>query len=188
MWLGDLARKQACGGARQDHSSNQIIIDIGVVVVRGGDGSSMEEHLPYNSDELQIGDTTSGSPSLGLDAQSLVELHNGHSAAIMGGGRSFEQVEKAISGALLQRIRMVDTGKEISGQEGNGNKIDGKPPNAEACSNSCSGQEMRCVDMLQGRCGGNIEVHDDMETGVEALKGFVKEDRMEYGRSCNNES
>ena len=81
-----MALKQACGGARQDHSSNQIIIDIGVVVVRGGDGSSMEEHLPYNSDELQIGDTTSGSPSLGSDAQSLVELHNQHSAAIMGGG------------------------------------------------------------------------------------------------------
>ena len=48
---------------------------------------------------------------------------------------------------------MVDTGKEISGQEGNGNNIDGKPPNAEACSNSCSCREMRCVDMLQGRCG-----------------------------------
>ena len=42
--------------------------------------------------------------------------------------------------------------------------------------------------MLQGRCGGNIDVHDDMKTGVEALEGFVEEDRIEYGRSCSNES
>ena len=68
-----------------------------------------------------------------------MELHNKHSTAIMGGGRSFEQVEKAIGGASLRRIWMVDIGKEISGQEGNGNNIDGEPPNAEANSISCTG-------------------------------------------------
>ena len=42
--------------------------------------------------------------------------------------------------------------------------------------------------MLQGRCSGNFEVHDDMKTGVEELEGFVEEDRMEYGGICHNES
>nr|POE58066.1 hypothetical protein CFP56_60011 [Quercus suber] len=88
-----------------------------------------------------------GNPK-GLDAQSLVELYNRHSTTIMGGGRRFEQAEKAVGGASLRRIRMGDTGKEISGQEGNGNNINGEPPNAEAYSNSCSGREVRYANML----------------------------------------
>ena len=47
---------------------------------------------------------------------------------------------------------------------------------------------MQCTDELQGRCGRNIEVHDDMETGVKALEGFVEESRMEHGGSCSYES
>ena len=157
-------------------------------MVRCGNGSGKEEHLPHHSGKLQVGDTSIGPPGLGSDTQSLVEFHNGHSIAIMGGGRSFEQAKKTIGGASLRRIHMVDIGKEISGLEGNCNSIYREPPDAEANSNSCFGREVRCPDMLQGRCGRNTEVHDDMETRVEVLKGFVKEDRMEYGRRCHNES
>ena len=83
---------------------------------------------------------------------------------------------------------MVDTGKEVSGLEGYGYGTNREPPNAEANSNSHASGEVRCADKLQGRCGGNVEVHDDMETRVEALEGFVEEARMEYGGSCSYES
>ena len=83
---------------------------------------------------------------------------------------------------------MVDTGKEVSGPEGYGYSTNGEPPNAKAISDPQAGGEVRCADKLQGRCRGNIEVHDDMETGVEALKGFVEKARMEYGGSYSYES
>ncbi|KAF3972624.1 hypothetical protein CMV_003886 [Castanea mollissima] len=99
----------------------------------------MEEYLSHHSGELQIGDSTIGPSGIGSNSQSLVELHNGHSVAIMGGGRSFEQAEKTIGGALLRRIKMVDSGKEISRPEGNGNSTYGEPPDPEANSDPCSG-------------------------------------------------
>ncbi|KAF3972625.1 hypothetical protein CMV_003886 [Castanea mollissima] len=88
----------------------------------------MEEYLSHHSGELQIGDSTIGPSGIGSNSQSLVELHNGHSVAIMGGGRSFEQAEKTIGGALLRRIKMVDSGKEISRPEGNGNNCEADKP------------------------------------------------------------
>nr|POE64448.1 line-1 reverse transcriptase like [Quercus suber] len=88
----------------------------------------MEEHLSHHSGEHQVEESPIGPPSLGLDAQSLVEFHNGCSTAIMGGGKSFEHVEKAISSASLRQIWMVKTGKETSGPEGNGITLMGNHP------------------------------------------------------------
>ena len=61
----------------------------------------MEEYLPNHSGESQNRENTAGSSRMGSDAQSLVELHNGHSTDFMGGVQSFEQVEKAIGDAAL---------------------------------------------------------------------------------------
>nr|POE52456.1 line-1 reverse transcriptase like [Quercus suber] len=88
----------------------------------------MEEHLSHHSGEHQVEESPIGPPSLGSDAQSLVEFHNGCSTAIMGGGRSFEHVEKAISSASLRKIWMVKIGKETSGPEGNGTTLMGNHP------------------------------------------------------------
>lgn len=88
----------------------------------------------------------------------------------------------------LRRIQVDNSGKEIGGLKGNGNGTSGKPTNVETNSDTSFGRENRCTGMLQGRCGGDLEVHDDMETGLEDLQGFAKEDRMEYGGSCHNES
>ena len=118
----------------------------------------------------------------------MVELHDGHPTDFMGGVRSLEQVEKAIGEAALRRIKMGDPGKVVGGPEGVGYNTDGEPPNAEAYPVAQTGGEVRCIDELQGRCGGNFEVHDVMETGVEALEGFVEESRLEHGGSCNYES
>ena len=117
-----------------------------------------------------------------------MELHDGHPTNFMGGVRNLEQVEKAISEAALQQIRMGDLGKAVSGPEGVAYNTDGEPPNAEAYPMAQTGGEVRCIDELQGRCGWNFEVHNAMETGVEALEGFVEESRMEYGGSCSYES
>lgn len=51
---------------------------------------------------------------MGVDAQSLVVIHNGLSVNFTGGGRSLEPAEKAIGGASLRRIRMIDLGKKAS--------------------------------------------------------------------------
>lgn len=146
----------------------------------------MEEHLPHHFGKLQVGEYPTGPSSLGSDVQSLLEFHHRHSTTIMGGG-SIKQTEKAIYSVSLQRIRVINTRKKASGPKGNDNSSYGEPLDVEANLDTCSGREMRCSGMLQGRCGGNFEVHD-METGVEDLKGFVEEDRMEHDGSCHNES
>ena len=187
-WLGDLAPKQFDRGAKGDNTSDQVHADAGAGVVQGRDGSGRAGHLSVNHGERQFGDTITGSSGLGADAQPLVAVHNGHSVNFKGRSRSFEQAEKAIGGAPLRRIRMGDTGKKTCGPEGNGNSSDGEPTDAEAYPNSGSDREKRCVDMLPGRHSGDIEAHDDMETGVASLNGVVKEAGMEYDRSCNKES
>ena len=83
---------------------------------------------------------------------------------------------------------MGDPGKVVGGSEGFGYNTDGEPPNAEVNPVAQTSGEVRCTDELQGRCGRNIEVHDVMETGVEALEGFVGESRIEHGGSCSYES
>ena len=83
---------------------------------------------------------------------------------------------------------MGDPGKVVGGSEGFGYNTDGEPPNAEVNPVAQTSGEVRCTDELQGRCGRNIEVHDVMETEVEALKGFVEESRIEHGGSCSYES
>ena len=176
-----MAPKQFDRGARCDNPSDQVNTDARVGVVQVKDGSGMAEHFPVNHGESQIGDTITGSSGLGSDAQSLVAIHNGHSVNFTGRGRSLEQAKKAIGGASLRQIRMVDTRKKASGLEGNGNSFNGEPPNAEAYPNPCSDREERCVDMLLGRCGGNIEAHDDIKTRVESFDGVVEKARMEYG-------
>ena len=118
----------------------------------------------------------------------MVELHDGHPTDFMGGVRSLKQVEKAISEATLRRIKMGDPGKVVGGLEGVGYNTDGEPPNAEAYPVAQTGGEVRRIDELQGRCGGNSEVHDAMETGVEALEGVTEESRMEHGGSSCYES
>ena len=115
-------------------------------------------------------------------------IHNGLSVNFTGGGRSLEQAEKAIGGASLRRIRMVDLGKKASGLEGYGNSFNRESPDIEAYLSHCSNREERCVDMLSGRCSGNIEAYDDMETGVESFNRVVEVARMEHDRSCNNEA
>lgn len=100
----------------------------------------------------------------------------------MGGGGSIKQTEKAIYSVSLQRIQVINTGKKAGGPEGNSNSSYGEPLDVKANLDTCSSREMRCSGMLQGRCGENFEVHD-METGVEDLKGFVEEDRMEHDGS-----
>ena len=92
------------------------------------------------------------------------------------------------SDLALRRIRMGDPREVVGGSEGVGFYSDGEPPNVEAYPVAQTSGEVRCTDELQGRCGRNIEVHDVMETGVEALEGFVEESRLEHGGSCNYES
>ena len=186
--MGDLALEQASGNPRRDHSANKGNPDEGTEMVRSRDGSSAEENLSDHTRESQNWGTSAKSSGMGSDAQPMVELHDGHPTDFMEGVRSLKQVEKAISEAALRRIRMGDPGKVVGGPEGFGHNTDGEPPNAEAYPVAQIGGEVRCIDELQGRRGRNFEVHDAMETGVEALEGFVEESRMEHGGSCNYES
>ena len=84
-WLGDLASEQASGGSKRGHPANKGISDEGFGMVRCGDGAGVEEYLPNHSGESQNRENTVGSSGMGFDAQSLVELHNGHSIDFMGG-------------------------------------------------------------------------------------------------------
>nr|POE93131.1 hypothetical protein CFP56_58935 [Quercus suber] len=118
------------------------ISDEGFGVVRSGVGPSVEEYLPNHSGESQNRDNSIGSSNMGTNRQSLVELHNGRAFNFLGGVRSLKQAEKAIGGASLQRIRMVDSGKEVSGPKGYGYDNNGEPPNAVANSDSHSGGEV----------------------------------------------
>nr|POE52680.1 hypothetical protein CFP56_17633 [Quercus suber] len=187
-WLDNLAPEQASRGSRRSHSLDKGISNEGLGVVRSGVGSGVEEYLPNHSGESQNRDNSIGSSGMGANDQSLVELHIGCAFNFLGGVRSLDQAKKAIGGALLRRIRMVDSGKEVSGPEGYGYGTNGEQPNADTNSDSHFGGEVRCVDKLQGRCGRDTEVYDDMEIGVEALEGLVEKAGMEYSGSCNYES
>nr|POE81277.1 hypothetical protein CFP56_48437 [Quercus suber] len=151
-------------------------------------GSGVEEYLPNHAGESKNREYFIGSSGLGTNGQSLVEFHNGRAFNFLEGVRSLEQAEKAIGGASLRRIRMVDPGEEVSGPEGYGYGNNGESPNANANSDPHPSGEVRCIDKLQGRSDGNTEVLDDMETKVEALEGVVEEAGMEHGGSCSYES
>lgn len=68
-------------------------------------------------------------------------IHNGLSVNFTGGGRSLKPAEKAIGGASLRRIRMIDLGKKASGLEGYGNNFNRESPDAEAYPSHCSNRE-----------------------------------------------
>ena len=181
--MGNLAPEQANGNPRRDHLANKGNLDEGSEMVRSRNGSGAEEYLSDHSGESQNRGASVRSSGMGSNAQPMVELHDGHPSDFMGGVRNLEQAEKAIGEAALRRIRMGDQGKAVGGSEGVGYNIDGEPPNAEAYPVAQTGGEVRRIDELQGRCGGNSEVHDAMETGVEALEGVTEESRMEHGGS-----
>nr|POF23202.1 hypothetical protein CFP56_48473 [Quercus suber] len=146
------------------------------------------EYLPNHAGESKNRENFVGSSDIGTKGQSLVELHNRRAFNFLEGVRSLEQAEKAIGGASLRRIQKIDPGEEVSGPEGYGYDNNGESPNADANSDPHPGGEVRCFDKLQGRSDGNTKVLDDMETGMEALKGFVEEAGMEHGGSCSYES
>ena len=186
--MGDLALEQASGNPRRDHPANKGNPDEGSEMVRSRNGSGAEEYLSDHSGESQNRGASVRSFGMGSNAQPMVELHDGHPIDFMGGVRNLEQAEKAIGEAALRRIRMGDPGKAVGGSEGVGYNTDGEPPNAEAYPVAQTGGEVRRIDELQGRCGGNSEVHDAMETGVEALEGVTEESRIEHGGSSCYES
>ena len=102
-------------------------------------GTGVEEYFPNHSGEPQNRDNSAGSSGLGSNGQPMMELHNGRAFNFMEGVQSLEQAEKAIGGATLRRIQMVDSGKEVSGPEGYGYSINGESPNVETNSDSHSG-------------------------------------------------
>ena len=186
--MGDLAPEQASGNPRRDHPANNSNPDEGSEMVRSRNGSGAEEYLSDHSGESQNRGASARPSGMGSNAQPMVELHDGCPTDFMGGVRNLEQAEKAIGEAALRRIRMGDPGKAVGGSEGVGYNTDGEPPNAEAYPVAQTGGEVRRIDELQGRCGGNPEVHDAMETGVEALEGVTEESRMAHGGSSCYES
>ena len=45
---------------------------------------------------------------------------------------------------------------------------------------------MQCTPLLQGGHSRHFEIYDDMETRLDGVQGYTKEDGMEYGgNSCN---
>ena len=75
------------------------------------------EHFSYNPYQYQNRGARFGSPGIGLNAQSVVEVHHRHSTVVMGGGRDFKQAEEAISHAPLRRIRMDHSREEDCGYQ-----------------------------------------------------------------------
>ena len=84
-WMGDLAPEQASGDSRRDHPANKGIFDKGIEMVRSGDGTGVEEHLPDHSGESQNWGNSAGPSGMGSDVQPMVEFHNGHPTDFMGG-------------------------------------------------------------------------------------------------------
>ena len=99
-----------------------------------------------------------------------------------------EQATKAISGSLLGRIRMVNSGKENSGLQGVCIGTLRESSNLEAGPDLSTGSELRFIDMLQGGHPRHTQISNDMETGLDNEQGPIMEDGLEHGGSGHLES
>ena len=82
---------------------------------------------------------------------------------------------------------MAHSRKEASGLQRNGYNSRGESSNVEADPTSNSSPDMRHSPMLQGGHNGHPKVYDDMETRVDGVQRFTKEDGMEYGGGSHDE-
>ena len=79
---------------------------------QGGALCSLEEPVSTNSSQWEIWNSSVGSFGMGLNTKPMVEVHHKFASDIKERSRRTEQVEKAISGATLGRIRLAGVGKE----------------------------------------------------------------------------
>lgn len=104
--------------------------------------------FPITPTQHQDRGSCTGSPGVGTNAQSMVEIHHRHSTTIIGGDRDIKWVEEAISHAPLQRIRVGHLREEDYGLPRIGLDSHGKSSHVEADSDSSPSQEMQPTDQL----------------------------------------
>ena len=186
--MGNLAQEQGDSNFRRNDRSDKSCSDGHSRLVRSNSVQCLEESISNNPHQHQKRGSGLGSSSLGSNTQPLVEVHNRHPIAVVGGDRDFKQTEEAISQASLRRIRVDHSRKEDSGFQGNGFESYGEPSHIEMDSDSNSNQELRPADLLQRGHYGNSQIHDDMETGVEFVQGSAEEARVVHGGQCSDET
>ena len=185
--MGNLAQEQGDSNFRRNDRSDKSCSDGHSRLVRSNSVQCLEESISNNPHQHQKRGSGLGSSSLGSNTQTLVEVHNRHPGAVVGGDRDFKQTEEAISQASLRRIRVDHSRKEDCGFQGNGFELYGEPSHIEMDSYSNTNQELRPVDLLQRGHYGNSQIHDGMETGVEFAQGSAEEARVVHGGQCSDE-
>ena len=97
--------QELCGSySGQDNLSNKSDADSDPGGVRRGAEAGLEEYLPNNTRQHQIGESSIGAQGLVPHAQSVVEVPHGYSGGFIGSSRRNKQAEEAIRCASLGRI------------------------------------------------------------------------------------
>ena len=99
--MGNLAQEQGDSNFRRNDRSDKSCSDGHSRLVRSNSVQCLEESISNNPHQHQKRGSGLGSSSLGSNTQPLVEVHNRHPIAVVGGDRDFKQTEEAISQASL---------------------------------------------------------------------------------------
>ena len=135
--------QEPCGSYfGRDNLSNKSNADSDPGGIRRGAEAGLEEYLPNNTRQHQIGESSIGAQGLVPHAQSVVEVPHGYSRGFVGSNGRNKQAEEAIRCASLGRIRVDHPRKEASGLHGDGYGSLGEPPNPEIDPDYGSSEEM----------------------------------------------
>ena len=143
--MGHLVQESSGGNPRRDNSSDKSGVDGNSGLVRGTAGSGLETYFSHNSKECQIGESSFGTQGMDSHAQSVVEISRGCSKNFIGSGEGSEQAKEAIRSAILGRIWVDHSRKEVSGFQRDGHSSHGESPNSEADPNYGTSSEMQCA-------------------------------------------
>ena len=147
----------------------------------------MEEYLPNNTKQHQIGESSIGAQGLVPHAQPVVEVPHGYTGGFVGSSGRTKQAEETIRCASLGQIRVDYSREEASGLQGDGYGSLGEPPDPEIDPDYGSSEEMRCTSELQRGYSRHLEVYDGLETRLGCIQGASEGDGVEYGGSSGNE-
>ena len=146
--MGYLAQEPCGSYSGRDNLSNKSDADSDPGGVRRGAEASLEEYLPNNTKQHQIGESSIGAQSLVPHTQSVVEVPHRYSGGFVGSNGRTKQAEEAIRCASLGPIRVDHSREEACGLQGDGYGSLGEPLDPEIDPDYGSGEEMRCTSEL----------------------------------------
>lgn len=156
------------------------------VLVRRGPSCILESHFPDHPDQCKNMESSLGSPSLGKDSKSMVEVSHRHAVDFWKGSIGVEQAKMAISCAPLGRIGLTCPREESDRSQGFGLNASGEYTYDEAVPDSQPNQEVQSSIMLQWRNSGDLELLGGVEARLGGIQGPVEEVGMEHDCISND--